>query len=624
MSKTSTIAHDPPTCGMLRTAVILCAFLSVEWTLAGAQPLRMVIEGSIQLDGGPVPNGTVVRVLRSDGQVVRTISHYPSNPSQFGVRLGGLESLRDGEPLGFRVVLSRRDSFEARIAGPALTYQGRPPQEAGVTRIVLYRNHTPAFRRTLPDTSIRERQSLRFRVWATDEDADTLRYRLLQAPPGTTIEPLTGYVTYVPGFEDSGRHAIDVAVTDGREEVVDHAVLHVIHVNRPPRVDKAVMDRTVREGDHVTLAIAAEDPDRDPLSYSLIERSYRFRLFSRNGVFEWAPDFESAGLYHCFVVVSDGSVSDTSNTFTIDVEPTNRSPVFSRQLVDTVLTEQQHLGMLLNAVDLDGDSVRYSIELAPEGVSISTTGFLSWMPGFDQAGSYVIVVSAADFERSSESVVRATVLNRNRTPSFSSAVRHDTDRVAFGRLIELNWPGAQDPDTEDTLRYTLRLWGGGVDTSLAGISDTSVTLFGRNQLTVDHVYMWTASVNDGLAEAMSPDTFAFRLVQFPIASQPQREPAAVQPRMFMLEQLGSNPSGSVTLIRYALTHRSSVDIALYTMLGERLQTIVAGERPPGQYETTYDASSLSGGVYMFKLEAHPLDDAQARDFISTKKMVLVK
>ena len=94
--------------------------------------------------------------------------------------------------------------------------------------------------------------------------------------------------------------------------------------------------------------------------------------------------------------------------------------------------------------------------------------------------------------------------------------------------------------------------------------------------------------------------------------------------MFTLEQLGSNPSGSQTIIRFALTHRSSVDIALYTMLGERLETIVNEERAPGQYETTFDASRLAGGVYMFKLEAHPLDNSQARDFVSTKKMVLVK
>ena len=594
-------------------------------TVVVAQSVRMVIEGSIQLDGDPVPPGTVVRILRSSGSVIRTISHYPSNPSQFGVRLGALESLREGEPLGFRVVLSRRDSFEARIAGSQLFFQGRPPQEAGVTRIVLFRNHAPAFRRTLPDTVIRERQSMRFRVWATDEDGDTLRYRLLQAPPGTTIEPFTGYVTYVPGFEDAGRYSVEVAVSDGRVEVTDLANVRVIHVNRPPRVDKAVPDQIVREGERLSVAVAAEDPDRDSLSFSLIEISYRFRLFSRTGVFDWSPGYEAAGVYRCFVVISDGSVSDTSNVFSFDVLPTNRPPVFGRQLVDTVLQELEPLLMELDADDLDGDSVRYSIELAPDGVTISAAGFLSWTPSYDQAGNYVIVISASDGDRSSESIVRATVLNRNRTPVFAeSAGRHDTDRVAFGRLIELNWPSAIDPDPEDTLRYTLRLWGGGMDTSLAGMNDTSVTLFGRNRLTTDHVYMWTTSVSDGLAESMSPDTFAFRLVQFPIAALPQREPAAVQPRMFMLEQLGSNPSGSVTLIRYALTHRSAVDIALYTMLGERLETIVNGERPPGQYETTYDASSLSGGVYMFKLEAHPLDDTQVRDFVSTKKMVLVK
>jgi hypothetical protein len=248
---------------------------------------------------------------------------------------------------------------------------------------------------------------------------------------------------------------------------------------------------------------------------------------------------------------------------------------------------------------------------------------LQWTPGYEQSGNYLIIVSAGDGRQSSEEVMRVTVLDRNRPPVYPTpALRHDTARITFGRLVDLAWRGAQDPDDDDVLWYTLRLWGGSLDTSIAGISDTSIALFGRDRLALEQVYSWTTSVSDGLAEVWSPDTGSFRLLSAPVVPVITREPAAT--RMFTLEQPTSDPTGGQTIIRYALEHRSRVDIALYTMLGERLATIVSGERAAGQYETLYEAGSLASGVYLFKLEAHPLDNAQVRDFVSTKKMVLVR
>lgn len=586
----------------------------------------MLIEGSIQLDGAAVPNGTLVRVLRADGSIVRTITHYPSNPSQFGLRLGLQESLVDGERLGFRVVLSRRDSFEARIVGGPLVYRASPPQEAGVTRILLFRNHAPLVRRTFPDTTVYERQLLRLRVLATDADGDTLRYRLVQSPPGATIEPLTGYVTYHPTYDDAGTYPLDVAVTDGREEVVmKQGRIRVAHVNRPPRISRTAPDLRTSEGQTLVIAVPAEDPDRDSLTFSLVESSYRFRLFSRTGAFEWTPGFNAAGSYSCVVVVSDGAIADTSNRFEILVEETNRPPVFSRTLRDTVVFEMEPLIVASPAADPDGDTVRYRLELAPEGVAVDADGALQWTPGYEQSGSYVIVISAGDGRQTTEAVMRVTVLDRNRSPAFpTTSARRDTVGIPFGRLVDLAWFGAQDPDDDDLLLYTLRLWGGDLDTSIIGIADTSLALFGRDRLSQEHVYSWTTSVSDGLAEVWSPDTGSFRLISLPAPPVVAHEPVWVAPRMFVLEQPSSDPTGGQTIIRYALEHRSRVDIAIYTMLGERLATIVSGERAPGQYETLYEAGSLASGVYLFKLEAHPLDNSQARDFVSTKKMVLVR
>ncbi len=605
-----------------RTVLMLCLVM-----VSGRGQLpRMVIEGSIQLDGASVPNGAVVRVLRNDGTVVRTVNHYRSNPSQFGVRLGLEESLIDGEPLSFRVVLSRRDSFEARIVGGPLVYRGSPPQEASVTRILLFRNHAPQVRRSFPDTTIKERQQLRWRVLATDQDGDTLRYRLMQSPPGAQIEPLTGYVTYVPTYDDSGVYPVEVAVSDAREEIVMRkGRVRVEHVNRPPRITRSAPNLQTTEGRPLTIALPSDDPDGDSLNFSLIETSYRFRLFSRNGAFEWTPDFDAAGMYSCYVVVSDGSLADTSNPFTVTVEPTDRPPAFAQTLRDTAVFEQQLLVVDLQAQDPDGDGVRYQIELAPEGVSVDDAGVLRWVPSYDQAGNYIIVVSANDAVQSAEAVLRVTVLDRNRDPYYPTlAGKRDTMRIAFGRMIDLNWRGARDPDGDESLRYTLRLWGGEFDTSIAGVFDTSMAVFIRGRLELDQVYSWTTSVSDGFAEAWSPDTGSFRLFVAPIVPVVAREAVSMGPRMFTLEQPASNPTGGQTIIRYALTHRSHVDISLYTMLGERVTTIVNGERVPGQYETTYDAGLLASGVYLFKLEAHPIDNTQVRDFVSTKKMVLVR
>ena len=591
-----------------------------------AQVARMAIEGSVQLDGAAVPPGTVIRILRQNGSVARTVSPYSTNPSQFGVRLSTTDGFREGEPLGFRVVVSRRDSFESRIAGPAPVFRGASTPELSVYRFLLFRNHLPSIRRQFPDTLINEYQLFRLRVSAIDVDSDTLRYRLIAAPPGAFVESLTGYVTWVPTYEQSGSHQFIVGVSDGLEESQSRrATIRVRHVNRAPRITGPLQSVTGAEGESIVIIVEALDDDKDSLQYSLIEKGYKTRLFSRNGVFEWKPDYEAAGLYHFVTIVSDGEFTDTSNVFTVSVANTNRLPHFDRSLVDTIAIEGERISVGMTAADPDGDTVQYGLELAPEGVSVDSVGQLVWTPTFDQAGSYVVVVSASDQQSSSESVVRINVLNRNRRPVFvhtGGKGGRETLRIPDGRLIELTWPTAIDPDLDDTLRYAIRLTGVGVDTSIFGIMDTSLSLLGRNRLQTDVVYTWSVIATDGAVEVACPDTFAFRLAAQPATAV--RDPLPIVPRSFSLEHSSPNPQSSITSIRFNLAERSDVNLAIYNMLGERIQTIISGERDAGQYETTFDASSLSSGVYMFKLEAHPLQGGRLRDFVSTKKMVLVK
>jgi glucuronoarabinoxylan endo-1,4-beta-xylanase len=59
------------------------------------------------------------------------------------------------------------------------------------------------------------------------------------------------------------------------------------------------------------------------------------------------------------------------------------------------------------------------------------------------------------------------------------------------------------------------------------------------------------------------------------------------------------------------------------MLGRAVQTLVNTRQNAGSYQARFNASNLSSGVYLYKLEARSTD-LQAGSFVQTKKMLLVK
>jgi len=71
----------------------------------------------------------------------------------------------------------------------------------------------------------------------------------------------------------------------------------------------------------------------------------------------------------------------------------------------------------------------------------------------------------------------------------------------------------------------------------------------------------------------------------------------------ILEKNYPNPVQSTTTIGYALPEKTNVSLTIYNVLGQEVATLVDGSRPPGAHEVTFDASSLSSGVYFYRLEA---------------------
>jgi hypothetical protein len=81
---------------------------------------------------------------------------------------------------------------------------------------------------------------------------------------------------------------------------------------------------------------------------------------------------------------------------------------------------------------------------------------------------------------------------------------------------------------------------------------------------------------------------------------------ATQPQRFALEQNVPNPFEAQTAIRYSLPEGTHVRLRVYNALGQEVAVLGDGYQEPGRHEAAFDASRLSPGVYLCRLEAGAL------------------
>jgi len=93
------------------------------------------------------------------------------------------------------------------------------------------------------------------------------------------------------------------------------------------------------------------------------------------------------------------------------------------------------------------------------------------------------------------------------------------------------------------------------------------------------------------------------------------------PLEFVLEQNYPNPFNPTTSIAYAVPVKSNVTLEVYNLIGQKIVTLVEGQIEAGKHTAQFNATSMSSGIYLFKLTAVGENGAQ---FSSSKKMTLLK
>ena len=93
------------------------------------------------------------------------------------------------------------------------------------------------------------------------------------------------------------------------------------------------------------------------------------------------------------------------------------------------------------------------------------------------------------------------------------------------------------------------------------------------------------------------------------------------PQGFALEQNFPNPFNPTTTLRFDLPEVNDVTLTIYNMLGQKVRTFNYQNTSAGYHSITWDATNdlgeqVGAGVYLYQL--------QAKDFVKTRKMVLLK
>jgi photosystem II stability/assembly factor-like uncharacterized protein len=85
---------------------------------------------------------------------------------------------------------------------------------------------------------------------------------------------------------------------------------------------------------------------------------------------------------------------------------------------------------------------------------------------------------------------------------------------------------------------------------------------------------------------------------------------------FQFEQNYPNPFNPTTFISFSIPHAAFITLIVYDILGNEVANLVNDYKDAGNYKLNFDASKLSSGIYIYRL--------QANNFTNSKRMMLLK
>ncbi|MDR9416131.1 MAG: endonuclease, partial [Gracilimonas sp.] len=204
--------------------------------------------------------------------------------------------------------------------------------------------------------------------------------------------------------------------------------------------------------------------------------------------------------------------------------------------------------------------------------------------------------------------------------NFSWNAPVDDDLGTVDLLLPANndWVGIDNPyfewtSSEEAESYTFNLSESETFTDLVFDStltapDTSFTL--PFTLQADKQYYWRVQAENSNGTSDWSEVYSF------VGNGGLSIENNNFPNDLNLRQNYPNPFNPTTNISYGIPEASEVRLEIFNMLGQQVATLVEERKSAGWHVVTFDAGSLSSGLYIYRLSAG--------HFSETKQMILIK
>ncbi|MBE9098367.1 putative Ig domain-containing protein [Vacuolonema iberomarrocanum] len=315
-------------------------------------------------------------------------------------------------------------------------------------------NQAPTFSSVLSDqVQPQVGKTFTYDADALDLDGDDLTYSLVDAPDGAEITSDTGILTWTPTATGDAEIVLKVMDAKGGE---DFQILNLTVIdplpNRSPSITSTTPRTEIRYGQPYFHQFEAVDPDGDALTYALVNAPAGMTL-SEDGFLSWIPSVAQSGAHAVEVQIGDGNGSATPIAWTLNVshQSTNHAPIIT-SVPETRTNLEKGFTYDAQGSDVDGDTLLWSLEAAPEGMGIDPlSGQVSWNPEPHQIGTHTVQIQVMDpFGLFTGQAFEVVVTGANTPPAIvSEALTQATTDAPYRYDVV-----AVDPE-QDALHFSL-------------------------------------------------------------------------------------------------------------------------------------------------------------------------